>query len=162
MSGYLIFGKCIRYTSGQPCKLQSWWLYWFQTSGQSNLTERLHGWFSGIRQVATVCTPPIICFLGPIWVHNPNGNSVGWAIFTQLSAECCRACPSLKIAASHGAICTPCNTWFLEPTQVHIPNGISICSTDIAQLMAEIHYTFQWAAPFPLKIAHSLGIWAPI
>ena len=39
------------------------------TSGQSNLTTgriaAAHGRFSGIRKVATVCTPPNTSFLGP-------------------------------------------------------------------------------------------------
>jgi len=45
------------------------WLLETTTSGQSNLiTGRIaaaHGQFNGIRQVAPVCTPPNICFLGP-------------------------------------------------------------------------------------------------
>ena len=35
------------------------------------------------------------CFLGPTRVHNPNGISTGSAIFAQLMAECCRACPGV-------------------------------------------------------------------
>ena len=58
-----------------------------------------HGRFSGIRQVAPVCTPPNTCFLGPTGVHNPNGILISSAIFAQLMAECivrhARACPFL-------------------------------------------------------------------
>ena len=59
---------------------------------QKDRIAATHGWFSGICQVATVCTPPIICFLGPIWVHNQNGISIGSPIFAQLMAECSWAC----------------------------------------------------------------------
>jgi len=34
-----------------------------------------------------------VCFLGPTRVHNPNGDSIGSAIFAQFTAECRRACP---------------------------------------------------------------------
>jgi len=37
--------------------------------------------FSGIRQVALLCTPPNTCFLGPTWVQIPNDISVGSAVF---------------------------------------------------------------------------------
>ena len=48
------------------------------------------GWFSRIRQVASKCTS---YFPGSIRVHNPNGISIGSAIFAQLTAECRRVCP---------------------------------------------------------------------
>ena len=51
----------------------------------------------------------------------------------------------------------PSNTCFLGPTRVHIPNGILIGSAIFAQLTAEGPYTLQWAAHFPLKIAHVHG-----
>jgi len=35
----------------------------------------------------------------------------------------------------------------------HAPNGASIGLGVFAQLTAEIPYTIEWAAPFPLKIA---------
>ena len=44
-----------------------------------------HGWFSGIRQVASVCTPPATCFLLLTRVHDPNGISIGSAVFTELN-----------------------------------------------------------------------------
>jgi len=46
-----------------------------------------HGRFSGIRQVAPVCTLPDTCFLGPNQIHNPNSISTVSAIFAQLLAE---------------------------------------------------------------------------
>ena len=52
---------------------------------------------------------------------------------------------------------TPSNTWFLQPIQAHNPNGISIGLAVFAQTTAECPYILQWDAPFPLKIAASLG-----
>ena len=58
---------------------------------QSNLTTGrraiAHGRFSGIRQMASVCTPPNTCFLGPTRVKIPNSIWIGSAIFAQLTAE---------------------------------------------------------------------------
>ena len=36
------------------------------------------------------------CFLRPIGVQNPNGISIGSAIFAQFTAECRRACPGMS------------------------------------------------------------------
>jgi len=61
------------------------------TSGQSNLTVgrvvAAHGRFTGIRQVAPVCTPPNTCFLWLTRVQIPNGISIGSAVFVQLTVE---------------------------------------------------------------------------
>jgi len=50
-------------------------------------------------------------FLGPIRVHNPNGISIGSAVFAQMTVECPYALqwdvPPLKIASSHSGIWTP-------------------------------------------------------
>ena len=56
------------------------------------------------------CAPHVThASLGPpVQVYNPNGISIGSAIFAHLTVECFRACPDvsfpLKIAPSHGAI----------------------------------------------------------
>jgi len=79
------------------------------TSGQSNLTTgriaAAHGRFNGIRQVAPVCIPPNIRFLGPTRIQSPNGISNGSAVFAQLTAGLflyfTKSRP-LKIAHSHG------------------------------------------------------------
>jgi len=46
------------------------------------------------------------CFLGPTRVHNPNGTSIGSAVFAQFTSECRRTCRGmplpLKIVPSHG------------------------------------------------------------
>jgi len=62
------------------------------TSGQSNLTKaasppHMDGSlvFAKSRQCA-VCTLPNTCFFGPTRFHNPNGISIGSAIFAQLTA----------------------------------------------------------------------------
>jgi len=81
------------------------------------------------------------CFLWPILVHNPNGKSIGSAVFTQLTAESSYTSQweplSAKIAPSHGKIWTPSNTWFLGPIRVHNPNGMSISSAVFAQTTTE-------------------------
>ena len=73
-----------------------------KTSGQSNLTQdriaATDGWFNRIRHVAPICPYGRhtgatwwirlnLCFLQPTWVHNPNGKSIGSAVFAQLMAE---------------------------------------------------------------------------
>jgi len=60
--------------------------------------------------------------------HNPNGTSVGSAVFAQTTAECLYclqwfACFPLKIVPSHVGIWTSCNTWFIGPTRVRNANG---------------------------------------
>ena len=93
------------------------------TSGQSNLTRghiaAAHGQFSGIRQVAPVCTPPNRCFFGPTQVQIPNGISISSAVFAQLTADCRRACPGMSFPLKLPlcmAIWTISNTCFLGPT----------------------------------------------
>jgi len=49
--------------------------------------------------------PSNTCFLGSIRVHNPNGISIGSAVFAQLMAQSCRrchVCPSPQNCPSHG------------------------------------------------------------
>ena len=43
--------------------------------------------FSHIRQLAPVCSPSNTCFLGSSRVHNPNGISLGSAVFAQFTTE---------------------------------------------------------------------------
>jgi len=80
--------------------------------------------------------PSNICFLEPIQVHNPDGISIGSAVFAQKSSviRYLMACLSLKIAPSHGGSGSPSNTWFFEHTRVFHPNGISIGSAVFAKL----------------------------
>jgi len=67
-----------------------------------------NGRFSGIRQVALVCTLPNTCFLGPSRVQIPNGVSIGSAVLhssrhTQSVSILYNWPPfPLKIATSHG------------------------------------------------------------
>jgi len=68
-------------------------------------------------------------FLGPIRAHNPNGFSIGSAIFAQFSAVSLyftMGRPFPQNCPFPWRICTPSNTWFLGPTRVLNPNGISI------------------------------------
>jgi len=46
-----------------------------------------HGLFSGIRQMAPVCTPPNIFILGPTPVQIPTGISIGSDVIAHLTAE---------------------------------------------------------------------------
>jgi len=89
--------------------------------------------------VAPVCTPSNTCFLGRTQVHNPNGISVGSAIFAQLTAHS-RVSSGMPGHVFSPKTCPltrgdldPSNTWLLQPTRVHIPNSISIGSAVFAE-----------------------------
>jgi len=63
--------------------------------------------------------------------HNPNGISIGSAVFAQMTAQCPYTLQwdapfPLKIALSHGRSGPPSITWFPGPTRVLNPNGILI------------------------------------
>ena len=66
--------------------------------------------------------------------HNPNGTSIGLAVFAQMTAECPYtlqwfACFPLKIAPTHVGIWTSCNTWFIGPvsyTHLTLPTIYSV------------------------------------
>jgi len=47
-----------------------------------------YGRFSGIRQVAPVCTPLNTCFFGSIRVHNPNGTSASPSVRPFCTGHC--------------------------------------------------------------------------
>ena len=60
---------------------------------QKDRIAAAHGRFNGIRQVAPVCIPPNNASLGPPesttqTATNPNGISIGSAVFAQFTAEC--------------------------------------------------------------------------
>jgi len=74
----------------------------------------------------------IWCFW-PIRLHNPNGTSIGSAVFAQMTAKWLYtlqrfACFPLKIAPFHVGIWTSCITWFIAPTRVRNANGNLIVS----------------------------------
>jgi len=126
------------------------------TSGQiiwqkGRITATAHGRYSGICQVAPVCTTPNTCFLGPIRVNNSHSISIGSAIFctprgrVSLYLTMSRPFP-FKIAPSHGGSEPPPNTWFLGLMLSPQANSISNGSAASAQLTAECPYTLQWAA----------------
>jgi len=82
---------------------------------------------------------------GPMRVHNANGNSIGSAVFAQMTAECPYTLQwfaffPLKIAPSHVDIWTWCNTWFNGPTRVLNPNGNLIVSAIFAGLTSVTHW----------------------
>jgi len=77
----------------------------------------------------------------PIRVHNPNGTSIGSAVFAQITAGrgvslyFTMVCLfSLKIAPFHVGIWTSCNTWFIGSTRVRSANGNLIVSAISAGL----------------------------
>jgi len=82
---------------------------------------------------------------GPFWVNDPNGITIGSAVFAQVAAECpytLQWAPlSPKIACSHGRSGNQSNTWFLGPIRAYKPNGISVGSAVFAQITAECPYT---------------------
>jgi len=68
--------------------------------------------------------PSITCFLGPILVHNPNGISIGSAIFAQVTAHGrvtwdAPAWPFPQNCPFAREIWTPSNTCFLIAIRVH-------------------------------------------
>ena len=77
--------------------------------------------------------------LGPMRAHNPNGTSIGSAVFAQMTEECPYtlqwfASFPLKIAPSHVGIWTSYNTWCIGLTRVRNPNGNLIISALFAGL----------------------------
>jgi len=77
--------------------------------------------------------------LGPMRAHNPNGTSIGSAVFAQMTAECANtlqrfACFPVKIALYHIGIWSSCNTWFIGFTRVLNPNDNMIVSAVFAVL----------------------------
>ena len=94
-----------------------------------------------VTSLSTAGPPSNTRFRGRIRAHNPNGISIGSAVFAQMTAECpytlqWRAPLPLKIAPSHGDL-DPGNhvlTWFPAPTRVSNPNGISIGAAVFAGL----------------------------
>jgi len=69
------------------------------------------------------------CFQ-PMGAHDPNGTSIGSAVFAQMTAECLYslqwfACFPFKIGPFPW---TSCNTWFIGPTRVRNANGNLIVS----------------------------------
>jgi len=97
-----------------------------------------------------------LCFLRPILVHNPNGKSIGSAIFAQLMAVLSGMSSPNNCPFAWG-IWAPSNTCFIGSTLVHNPNGISISSAIFALITAECCYTLQWAVPLPLKLSLPMG-----
>jgi len=82
-----------------------------QEGGQSNLKKgriaAAHVPFNRIRQVTPMYTPCNIYFFAPIRVHDPNGISIGSAVFCtahrRASLYFTMGCPCpLKITRSHG------------------------------------------------------------
>ena len=104
------------------------------------------------------------CFLWRTAVHNPNGKSVGLAIFAQLTAVSL-GMPGHVLSSSNSpfayGISAPSNTCFLELTQVHNPNGMLIGSAIFAQFTADRSYTLQWATLFASKWPIPVGRCAP-
>ena len=88
-----------------------------------------HGRFNGIRQLAPVCTPPNACFPGPTWVLNPNGISIGSAVF---------ACTAHRWVSPYFTMCCPSPSKLpilmgdLDPHLIHGSLGPPESSTQTA------------------------------
>jgi len=74
--------------------------------------------------------------LVPMPAHNPNGISIGPAVFAQMTADALQWFASfpLKIVSSPVGIWTSCNTWFIGSTRVQNTNGNLIVSAVFAGL----------------------------
>jgi len=164
----VLCGMSTRQYSGRSARLSvrlSKWACPTITSGRSNCIATVNGWFNRIRQVASMCPsmrhtsatwriPLNLCILRPTRVHNPNGKSIGSALFAQLTAESAYTLQwaplSTRIAPSHGGSGPPSNMipWAHGRPK---PNGTSIGSAVFAQVTAECPYTLQWFARFSLK-----------
>ena len=83
--------------------------------------------FARLRQCAS---PTKACFFGPARAHNPNGISIGSAVFVQLTAGRPHTLQWVTLSPqnchSYGMIWNPIYTWFLGVTRVLNPNGIWI------------------------------------
>jgi len=101
-------------------------VHMYRTNGQSNLiTDRIaaaNGRFSGIRQVAPVCTPSNIMLS---WAHlSPNPKQQCISIASALLHSWKQRVATLYNGLLHSklplpvGIWIPTNTWFLEPTRV--------------------------------------------
>jgi len=65
------------------------------------------------------CAPPSNkCFLGTTQVHNPNGISIGSAVFAQLTADCPYTSQRAVLSSQHCPVAlwiwTPSNTYRLQ------------------------------------------------
>jgi len=83
--------------------------------------------------------PTVLLFLGPVRAGNPNGITIGSAVFAQMTAECpytlqWAAPPPSKLPIPMEASGPPSNTWFPAPTRVLNQNAISIGSAVFAGL----------------------------
>jgi len=88
-----------------------------------------------------------LCFLQPTQVDNPNGKSIGSAIFAQLMADCRRACPGMSftliIAPSHGGS---------EPHVIHASLGPP---ESITQMVAPLVQPFLHRRPHSAPILYN-------
>jgi len=73
---------------------------------------RRHALFPNNCPLAWGWAPSNICFLGPVRVNNPNGTSIGSAVFAQFTSECrwelenVEACRSPQNSPFPCGICT--------------------------------------------------------
>jgi len=91
-------------------------------------------------------------------VHNPNGVSIGSAVFAQITAECRyslqRAAPSLslKITLTHTRI-----HGSLVPSETTNQTASRSIQPFFAQNTVQYPYILQWDAPSSVKVAPSHG-----
>jgi len=106
---------------------------------QKGCIAAAHGRFSGIRQMAPLCTLPNNAFLGPpeFTTQTVSRSVQPFLHSTRQSVDGhARACSfSLKLSLRMGRSGLPSNTWFLGSTRALNPNVISIGSSVFAGLI---------------------------
>ena len=103
-----------------------------------------------------------LCFLRPTRDHNPNGKSIGSAVFAQLTAECsrvhwCHLANTIEVMHIGVTWRIRLNLRFLRLIRLRNSNGITIGSAVFAQVTPDCSYTLQWGAPFPSKLPLPMG-----
>ena len=110
--------------------------------------------------------PSNTCFLGPTQVHNPNGISIGSAIFAQFTSQCHRACTSpSKLLLPMGDLYPHLIRGSLGPTNSasekasHLNQFSRFCKTHGKM---SLYFTNYNGRPFPQNCLFPWGIWTPI
>jgi len=104
-------------------------------------------------------------FIRLTWVHNPNGKSIGSAVFAQVMAECSytytMGTPFPKTCPFPWGIWT--RIWFMIPwanpspqSKRHLHQFTHFCTDD-----RWVSLYFTMGRPFPSKLPLPMGIWTP-
>ena len=101
-------------------------------------------------------TPSNSWSLGPFWSQNPNGITIGSALFAQVTAECSYTLQWVPLSPKNclfpWEIWTPSNTWFLGPIRTHNRNGVSIGSPVLHRWPQIVPILWNWTPLYPSKL----------